>query len=80
MNQQTLMAARSAYPVPVPADNLAWLNAEPACRRNARQISGDKEICTEALMARNIEKILSVTRSCWAAAYANKQLPSRKRR
>ncbi len=73
MNQQTLMAALSAYPSPKASDELlwqmlnqAWRNEAPVCHRNAREGSDDDLSCTQSLMSGKIEKMLSVTRHSWA--------------
>lgn len=78
MNQQTLAAVHHAYPAQI-ADNLARLN-EVSAFQHAREISDGESMCTEAAMARNLEKILSITRLSWAAAHADKQLPVKIRR
>lgn len=69
MNQQTLTSVRRAYPVPMAVDKPARLNEESAFQ-HAQEISDDESMCTEAVMARNLEKILSITRLSWAASRA----------
>lgn len=75
MNQQTLMAVLSAYPAPKASDELlwreltkAWRNEASARSRKAREISDDDEPHAQSPMSRNLEKILSTTRSYWAAS------------
>jgi hypothetical protein len=75
MNQQTLMAVLSAYPAPKASDELlwreltkAWRNEASARSRKVREISDDDEPCAQSPMTRNLEKILSTTRSYWAAS------------
>jgi hypothetical protein len=73
MNQQTLMAALSAYPSPKASDELlwqmlnqAWRNEEPARHRNVREGADDDVSCTQSLMSGKIEKMLLTTRQFWA--------------
>lgn len=87
MNQQTLMAVPRAYPAPKASDELlwqepgqAWLNDEPAHYRNVQGRADDDELCAPSLMHKNIEKMLSTTRFSWAASYADRQLPTKRRR
>ena len=82
MNQQTLMTALSAYPAPKASDELLWRELTQAWRSEAfaRSTSDDEGLCTQSPMSRNLEKILSTTRSCWAASYEDGQLPATRRR
>jgi hypothetical protein len=75
MNQQTLMAVLRAYPAPKASDELlwreltkAWRNEASARSRKVREISDDDEPRAQSPMTRNLEKILSTTRSYWAAS------------
>jgi len=80
MNQQTLIAVQRAYPVLMPTDNLARLDEASLFQRHTREMSDGEEVCARAAMAKNLEKILSITRLSWAASYADKKLPGRTRR
>lgn len=87
MNQQTLMAVLSAYPAPKASDELlwreltkAWRNEAFAHSRKVEETSDDEEVRAPSPMIRNLEKILSATRSCWAASYKDGQLPAARRR
>lgn len=87
MNQQTLMTVLRAYPAPKASDELlwreltqAWRNEAHARSRKVREISDDEEPCAQSPMTGNLEKILSTTRSNWAASCADGQLPATRRR
>lgn len=73
MNQQTLMAALSAYPAPKASDELlwriltqVWLDAEPEQQTDVEQRPDGEGPCAQSVMAKNLEKILSTTRSSWS--------------
>lgn len=73
MNQQTLMAVPGAYPAPKASDDEMWRALTRACvdeelvrLRNVPQISADAAACAQSVMAKNLEKILSTTRTCWS--------------
>lgn len=87
MNQQTLMAVLGAYPAPKASDELlwreltqAWRNEASARSRRVQETPDDEEPRVQSPMSRNLEKILSTTRSCWAASYKDGQLPATRRR
>lgn len=85
MNQQTLMAVLGAYPAAKASDEL-WRELAQA-RRDEAHARGrkagetdDEETCAQSPMSRNLEKILSITRSSWAASYKDGRLPGARRR
>ncbi len=66
MNQQTLMAVRRVYPL-----TMAEMALDEECAvQHAQEIPGGHAMCTQASMARNLEKILSITQLSWTASRA----------